>query len=134
MLRYKKGAVSADGQKVSVTYRDFRVFGDIGRDTLRGMDSMNCDLRDGILKTGLGVLPYTLKDGSKPSFASLTSRVDGLFSIDVMSSPSAAVYDAVSGNVAQAKQLLPVKEGERGIRQSDAVFHHPRQLPETGTV
>ena len=93
MLRYKKGAVSADGQKVSVTYRDFRVFGDIGRETLRGMDSMNCDLRDGILKTGLGVLPYTLKDGSKPSFASLTSRVDGLFSIDVMSSPSAAVYD-----------------------------------------
>ena len=43
---------------------------------------------------------------------------------------SAAVYDAVSGNVAQAKQLLPVKEGERGIRQSDAVFHHTRQLPD----
>jgi len=26
------------------------------------------------------------------------------------------------------KQLLPVKEGERGLRQSDAVFHHVRAL------
>ncbi len=26
--------------------------------------------------------------------------------------------------------LLPVKAGERGLRQSDAVFHHVRQLPE----
>ena len=29
-----------------------------------------------------------------------------------------------------AKKLLPVKEGERGLRQSDAVFHHTSQLPE----
>lgn len=29
----------------------------------------------------------------------------------------------------QQKQLLPVKSGERGLRQSDAVFHHVRQLP-----
>ncbi len=28
------------------------------------------------------------------------------------------------------KKLLPVKEGEKGIRQSDAVFHHTLQLPE----
>lgn len=28
------------------------------------------------------------------------------------------------------KKLLPVKEGEKGIRQSDAVFHHMVQLPE----
>ena len=28
------------------------------------------------------------------------------------------------------KRLLPVKPGERGLRQSDAVFHHVRQLPE----
>lgn len=28
------------------------------------------------------------------------------------------------------KMLLPVKEGEKGIRQSDAVFHHTVQLPE----
>ena len=26
--------------------------------------------------------------------------------------------------------ILPVKEGEIGLRQSDAVFHHTRQLPE----
>ena len=29
-----------------------------------------------------------------------------------------------------ARQLLPVKEGERGIRQSDGVFHHVKLLPE----
>ncbi len=28
-----------------------------------------------------------------------------------------------------AKKLLPVAEGERGLRQSDAVFHHVKQLP-----
>lgn len=28
------------------------------------------------------------------------------------------------------KKLLPVKKGERGIRQSDAVFHHTAQIPE----
>ena len=28
------------------------------------------------------------------------------------------------------KKLLPVKAGEKGLRQSDAVFHHVRQLPE----
>lgn len=28
------------------------------------------------------------------------------------------------------KKLLPVKKGEKGIRQSDAVFHHTVQLPE----
>ena len=43
---------------------------------------------------------------------------------------SAAVYDSVSGRVTHVKKLLPVKEGELGLRQSDAVFHHTRQLPE----
>ena len=42
---------------------------------------------------------------------------------------SAAVYDSSSGEVVQEKMLLPVKAGERGIRQSDAVFHHTVQLP-----
>ena len=32
--------------------------------------------------------------------------------------------------VRQEKQLLPVKAGEAGLRQSDAVFHHTRQLPQ----
>ena len=30
------------------------------------------------------------------------------------------------GSVIQKKRLLPVKEGERGLRQSDAVFHHTK--------
>lgn len=43
---------------------------------------------------------------------------------------SAAAFDAASGALWQVKQLLPVKEGELGLRQSDAVFHHVKQLPE----
>lgn len=35
-----------------------------------------------------------------------------------------------SGEMQSAGKLLPVKEGELGLRQSDAVFHHTRQLPE----
>ncbi len=42
---------------------------------------------------------------------------------------SAAVYDLPAGRIMHAKQLLPVKEGAKGIRQSDAVFHHTQQLP-----
>lgn len=41
---------------------------------------------------------------------------------------SIAFYDGA--NMAQNKRLLPVKEGERGIRQSDAVFHHTKAYPE----
>lgn len=43
---------------------------------------------------------------------------------------SAAVYVSGENKVYQAKKLLPVKEGELGLRQSDAVFHHTKQLPE----
>ncbi len=43
---------------------------------------------------------------------------------------SAALFDTQSMAVTQSKRLLPVKEGELGLRQSDAVFHHVRQLPE----
>ena len=43
---------------------------------------------------------------------------------------SCAIFDAESGTVRQAKKLLPVKSGMAGLRQSDAVFHHTRQLPE----
>ena len=32
--------------------------------------------------------------------------------------------------VLQKKRLLPVKSGERGLRQSDAVFHHTKAYPE----
>lgn len=43
---------------------------------------------------------------------------------------SAALYDDASRTVVQSKQLLPVKAGEKGLRQSDAVFHHTVQLPQ----
>lgn len=43
---------------------------------------------------------------------------------------SAAIYDTESNTVTQRKKLLPVKDGDCGIRQSDAVFHHVRQLPD----
>lgn len=42
---------------------------------------------------------------------------------------SAALYDTVSGEIMQEKLLLPVKSGELGLRQSDAVFHHTKQIP-----
>ena len=42
---------------------------------------------------------------------------------------SVALYDADTNRVYHAKRLLPVKPGEKGIRQSDAVFHHTQQLP-----
>lgn len=43
---------------------------------------------------------------------------------------SAAIYDSETGAMLRKKQLLPVKNGECGLRQSDAVFHHVRQLPD----
>lgn len=43
---------------------------------------------------------------------------------------SVAVYVSGENRVIQRKRLLPVKEGELGLRQSDAVFHHTKQLPE----
>ena len=43
---------------------------------------------------------------------------------------SVALFDDENKQVINLKKLLPVKEGEKGIRQSDAVFHHTVQLPE----
>ena len=43
---------------------------------------------------------------------------------------SAAVYDRSSGRVEQVKRLLEVRSGERGLRQSEALFQHTRALPE----
>ena len=41
---------------------------------------------------------------------------------------SIAYFDGKQG--VNCSQLLPVKQGELGLRQSDAVFHHTRSLPE----
>ena len=40
---------------------------------------------------------------------------------------SAALFGSVNFN---GKKFLPVAEGQVGLRQSDAVFHHTKQLPE----
>lgn len=41
---------------------------------------------------------------------------------------SAALYDCRGKKILHQKKLLPVRSGEVGLRQSDAVFHHVRQL------
>lgn len=41
---------------------------------------------------------------------------------------SIACFDGVGGE--NCSRLLPVKPGELGLRQSDAVFHHTQSLPE----
>ena len=42
---------------------------------------------------------------------------------------SVSLIDAENMEICQSKIMLPVKSGEVGIRQSDAVFHHTKQLP-----
>ena len=46
---------------------------------------------------------------------------------------SVALFDSC-GNVISKKRLLPVKKGERGIRQSDAVFLHTKAIEEIITI
>lgn len=41
---------------------------------------------------------------------------------------STAIFDSSTGVMLQQKKLLPVKVGQLGLRQSDAVFHHTQQL------
>lgn len=41
---------------------------------------------------------------------------------------SAALFDSEANTIIQSKKLLPVKTGELGLRQSDAVFAHVKQL------
>ena len=43
---------------------------------------------------------------------------------------SVALYNEETNEIKGLKKLLPVKSGEKGIRQSDAVFHHTIQLPD----
>ncbi|MBE6807150.1 MAG: peptidase M22 [Ruminococcaceae bacterium] len=57
--------------------------------------------------------------------------MSGYLGLDTSNYTTSAAYLAVGEDKpVQAKQLLPVKAGEMGLRQSDAVFHHTRQLPE----
>lgn len=41
---------------------------------------------------------------------------------------SCAIYSSEENTVVNKGKLLPVKAGERGIRQSDAVFHHVNRI------
>ena len=41
---------------------------------------------------------------------------------------SVAAYN--NNKIIHSKKLLPVKQGQLGLRQSDAVFHHVQQLPD----
>ena len=41
---------------------------------------------------------------------------------------SVCLYNSENGEMLQKKLLLPVKKGEKGLRQSDAVFHHTSRL------
>lgn len=41
---------------------------------------------------------------------------------------STSLFDSKTGEMFQQKKLLPVKHGQLGLRQSDAVFHHTAQL------
>ncbi len=42
---------------------------------------------------------------------------------------SCALFDTNTHALVQKKMLLPVPKGHAGLRQSDAVFHHTKQLP-----
>ncbi len=44
---------------------------------------------------------------------------------------SICLYDGNTSTAVQNKRLLPVKDGKMGLRQSDAVFLHVRQLTQT---
>lgn len=41
---------------------------------------------------------------------------------------SVCLYNTETNDVISLRKLLPVKKGEKGLRQSDAVFHHTQQL------
>ena len=43
---------------------------------------------------------------------------------------SAALYNTETREILGEKKLLPVEPGRVGLRQSDAVFHHVKQLPD----
>lgn len=50
--------------------------------------------------------------------------------IDTSNYTTSVALITSDGTIVQRKKLLPVKDGERGLRQSDAVFHHTKQIPD----
>ncbi|MCR5636723.1 MAG: peptidase M22 [Clostridiales bacterium] len=55
--------------------------------------------------------------------------MSAFFGIDTSNYTTSAAIEK-NGEILQRKMLLPVKRGERGLRQSEAVYHHVMQLPE----
>lgn len=53
---------------------------------------------------------------------------DKSLAFDTSNYTTSAATLTVSGEVCNLKKLLPVESGKRGLRQSDAVFAHTRQL------
>lgn len=47
---------------------------------------------------------------------------------------SMALLDWESGKIMQQKKLLPVENGKLGLRQSEALFQHVRQLPDLASL
>lgn len=43
---------------------------------------------------------------------------------------SVCIYDDADNSCIHRRKLLPVADGQLGLRQSDAVFHHTQQLPQ----
>ena len=56
--------------------------------------------------------------------------MNSFLGIDTSNYTTSLAQYVSDGTVKQAKKLLPVKSGERGLRQSDVVFHHVNQIPE----
>lgn len=57
--------------------------------------------------------------------------MSGILAFDTSNYTTSAAYlDLSSGRGANVSRLLPVREGALGLRQSDAVFAHVRQMPE----
>lgn len=63
-------------------------------------------------------------------WAELQERMCSYLGIDTSNyTTSVALYNADDKSWSQQKKILPVKSGELGLRQSDAVFHHVQRLP-----
>lgn len=56
--------------------------------------------------------------------------MNSFLGLDTSNYTTSAAVCFSDGAVQHAKKLLLVKKGEKGLRQSDAVFHHVNQLPE----
>lgn len=49
--------------------------------------------------------------------------------IDTSNYTTSVALIGEDNSIIQHKRLLPVKNGQKGLRQSDAVFHHTKQIP-----